>query len=340
MTKFLMIILALILHPMLVEAISLQQQQQRADLYKKLSDVHSLSPAQLQQIQSIFAGSQVIGQGNPAITTHPVSRDQCLQQIKRQNISYQSPENALICGNNYMVPMVQTAEQKQKKEYRCIDQFEFPNMPCEYPVVWVRANEAAALCLALGKRLCYSHEWEGACAGEIPTPAYDFPPPGKQSSNEIQKQMRTAHNRKRKKIWAYGKVQDHSKCGTNSTKSLTCNEALKKGKSVWAHCGSNTYPTGYHLQCRNNVGVYDQHGNAAEHMVLPLAENQINELGNMGYTEMKGSWFIFATYHAHADDCHWRAPFWHGSKINSPHSHHNYHLGFRCCKTINPSPAL
>jgi len=47
----------------------------------------------------------------------------------------------------------------------CIDQFEFPDIPCEYPVVHVRANEAAEICAAVGKRLCDAHEWEGACAG-------------------------------------------------------------------------------------------------------------------------------------------------------------------------------
>ena len=51
----------------------------------------------------------------------------------------------------------------------------------------------------------------------------------------------------------------------------------------------------------------------------------------LGYTEMKGSWFIFDTYRAHEDWCRWRAPFWHGTRVMDEHSHANYHLGFRCC---------
>ena len=55
-------------------------------------------------------------------------------------------------------------------------------------------------------------------------------------------------------------------------------------------------------------------GNAAEHMNLPLNEEQMSSRGSkeLGYTEMKGSWFIFDTYRAHEDWCRWRAPFWHG----------------------------
>jgi hypothetical protein len=81
-------------------------------------------------------------------------------------------------------------------------------------------------------------------------------------------------------------------------------------------------------------GVYDQHGNAAEHMSLPLAPRELARDHAYGWTEMKGSWFIFASYEAHEDDCRWRAPNWHGSRVLDASSHSNYHLGFRCCKDI------
>ena len=38
---------------------------------------------------------------------------------------------------------------------------------------------------------------------------------------------------------------------------------------------------------------------------------------------------------AHPDWCRWRAPFWHGSKVTSEKSHRNYHLSFRCCKSLS-----
>ena len=32
--------------------------------------------------------------------------------------------------------------------------------------------------------------------------------------------------------------------------------------------------------------------------------------------------------------CRWRAPYWHGTRVLDPRSHANYHLGFRCCKSL------
>ncbi|MGA1825560.1 MAG: hypothetical protein ACMUIP_12950 [bacterium] len=73
------------------------------------------------------------------------------------------------------------------------------------------------------------------------------------------------------------------------------------------------------------MAVFDLHGNAAEHMNLPLNESQMACRGSReyGYTEMKDSWFIFDSYKAHEDWCRWRAPFWHGSRMINPAGHHN-----------------
>jgi hypothetical protein len=104
----------------------------------------------------------------------------------------------------------------------------------------------------------------------------------------------------------------------------------------WSTYGFNTYPSGTFPDCHSSLQVYDQHGNAAEHMNLPLNENRMSSRGSkeLGCTEMKGIWFIYDTYHAHEDWCRWRAPNWHGTRTMDVHSHANYHLGFRCCKTI------
>ena len=51
---------------------------------------------------------------------------------------------------------------------------------------------------------------------------------------------------------------------------------------------------------------------------------------------MKGSWFVFQRQDAHEDDCRWRAKDWHPSRLMDTDSHRNYHLGFRCCKDIQP----
>ncbi len=118
-------------------------------------------------------------------------------------------------------------------------------------------------------------------------------------------------------------------CAADSAKSPGC------AGGGFGRCGSNTYPTGSFPGCVSALGVYDQHGNAAEHMNLPLAPGQMTSTGGMGVTEMKGSWFIFDKYRAHEDWCRWRAPYWHGSQVMSTGSHANYHLGFRCCKSVD-----
>jgi formylglycine-generating enzyme required for sulfatase activity len=231
-----------------------------------------------------------------------------------------------------MAPLYNPAIEGPEEARFCIDQFEFPDIPCEYPVVWVRAVEAALLCRAMGKRLCDAHEWEGACAGSLKPPDYPFDLAKGVSPGEAVHRMQKAHNQKYrvKKAWSYGPEFRKGICAMSSRKSPGC------GGGEWAKCGSNTFPAGSFPDCRSSLWVYDLHGNAAEHMNLPLNEAQMAGRGSieLGYTEMKGSWFIFDTYRAHEDWCRWRAPFWHGSRVMDPKSHHNYHLGFRCCKTL------
>ena len=73
-------------------------------------------------------------------------------------------------------------------------------------------------------------------------------------------------------------------------------------------------------------------------MNLPLNESQMASAGSqeLGVTEMKGSWFVFSTMEVHEDDCRWREPSWHETRLMSEASHANYHLGFRCCKDVEP----
>jgi len=308
-----------------------------AGLFQQLQTVHGLRPDQMEKIRRIFAGSPVIGQGNPAISKHPVTAEQCAARLAAQAVSYVNPRFERICGARYLAPLYDPATQAPEAATACIDQFEFPDIPCAYPVVWVKAAEAAALCEAEGKRLCDANEWEDACQGRTEPPHYRFDLAQGVAPEVAIHRMREAHNAAHAadKRWSYGLEYERGICATGSLKSPGCNGG------GWTQCGSNTYPAGNFPSCRSPLEVFDLNGNAAEHMNLPLSPDQMSSRGSrtLGYTEMKGSWFIFDTYRAHEDWCRWRAPFWHGSRVMDPHSHSNYHLGFRCCNTIARAPA-
>lgn len=307
-------------------------QQQNDILFQQLQSVHKLPDAQMGAIRNIFAKSGYMGQGNPAVARHPVTPEQCLAKLKQGSVSYDNPRFEKICGARYMAPLYDPATQKPEDAKACIDQFEFPDIPCAYPVVWVKAREAAEICSAMGKRLCDAHEWEGACDGSLQPPDYRWDLAKGLPPNAAVERMRAAHNRgySATKRWSYGPEYQRGLCAASSQKSPGCNGG------GWNICGSNTFPAGDFPDCRSPLQVYDLNGNAAEHMNLPLNPSQMSSLGSreLGYTEMKGSWFIFDTYRAHEDWCRWRAPYWHGTRVMDPGSHANYHLGFRCCKSL------
>ncbi len=289
-------------------------------LIVNMQRVLGLSDAQVAAIRAVFAGSEYIGQGNPKVSHHPLSRADCLA---RRAQAPHLPAPDVRCGAPNMVPLYDPSAGETPAQAKvCIDQYEFPNIECEFPVVWVRANEAQTLCHALGKRLCDAHEWEGACAGALKAPETEY------RFNDRRIADQYFHNKDREVVWAYGKEKNHALCATGSKKGPKC------PTPSWTGCGTNDYPAGSFPACVSPLGVFDQHGNAAEHMNFPRTPEELGSRGGSGETEMKGSWFIFLQAEAHEDDCRWRAPDWHVTKIDDPNSHRNYHLGFRCCRDL------
>jgi hypothetical protein len=279
--------------------------EQNEALFTQLQQVQGLSDAQMKALRGIFAKSGYIGQGNPAITRHPVTPEACQHKLKSLGVSYKNPAFEKICGGKYMAPLYDPSRQRPEDAKACIDQFEYPDIPCAYPVVWVKAREAAEICSLQGKRLCDAHEWEGACEGRLDEPDYRFDLVGTASPPDAIRRMRAAHNQtySSKKTWSYGGTYRTGICATSSQKSPDC------AGDGWKKCGSNTFPDGTFPECRSPLQVYDLNGNAAEHMNLPLNESQMASRGSreLGYTEMKGSWFVFDKFRAHEDWCRWRA---------------------------------
>ncbi len=300
---------------------------QQKDLLRLLESQGATSAA-LEKIEAVFEASERIGYGNPDNSRSPMTQAEC----RRRRASAKIVDGHRRCSTPNMVPIFEiNSGQGEANAKACIDQYEFPNVPCEYPVVWVRASEAAAICSAIGKRLCDAHEWEGACSGRplSPEAAYGFSRlPKRYAHSQVREKrlfLEHEHNESRDIVWAYGSEQRHELCATQSQKGGGCTDAS------FEHCGSNTYPAGAFPECRSALGVYDQHGNVAEHMSLPLSPT---ELGGHGWTEMKGSWFIFDKEQTHPDDCRWRAKNWHTTRVDDDESHRSYHLGFRCCQDI------
>jgi len=291
-------------------------------MFAQMQKVRGVSASQIKRIRAIFQASGMMGQGNPSVTRHPMTPEQAQAKLPRDAYSYyRNSKFERICGRPYMAPLYDPATERPEDAKVCIDMFEYPNIPLAYPVTWVRASEAAQLCAAEGKRMGDAHEWEGAAAGALLEPDYRFDL-GSHGA------MRSWHNAKwgKEKNWTYGPQWQRGICAQNSSKSPGCN-----GGS-WTGCGTNTYPAGAFPNCKSALGVYDLEGNAAEHMNLPLAPDQMASRGStkLGVTEMKGSWFIWDKIRAHEEWARWRAPYWHGSRVMSASSHRNYHLGFRC----------
>lgn len=292
---------------------------QREVLLQNMQSQLGLGDEALAKTRAIFDGSRWLGQGNPKITRHPMSRAECLAIRSREPVR---EADARCAAPNMVLVFDAAAGGTPENAGLCVDQYEYPNIPCDYPVIWVKSDEAQHLCQAQGKRLCDAHEWEGACAGALHTPEQDY------AFGQRRLMQEYLHNKDRERVWAYGKTKNHALCATGASKSPKC------FAPSFQLCGSNTYPAGAFPQCVSSFGVYDQHGNAAEHMNLPLVAEELGSRGGTGENEMKGSWFIFQQTEAHEDDCRWRALGWHAGRLMARDAHRNYHLGFRCCKDL------
>jgi formylglycine-generating enzyme required for sulfatase activity len=331
---------------------------------KKVIEAHKLSGESAKRVARLLTKSygitRNIGTENPDTyhgpnnSYHPVTRAKCREKILDSHIIEQSAKNEKICQAPWMVP-VPNADGEATV---CIDQFEFPDIPCEYPVVWTASKTAHQICQAMGKRLCNAHEWEGACAGEVKsTDWYRF-----DISNENTR--RATINQSREKVWAF---QDNPKYKSRTDSKVICGvynasdkdiipdarahiksgsiAGLSKGcapnKSAYKTCGTNTWPAGYKYECKSRQGVYDMHGNVAEVVNLPTNRHNFAKGSKTGYTERKGSFFVDRSglkkrggVARYPDDCRVRQPYEHKKLIRNDHAHSFYQEGFRCCKDI------
>jgi len=117
--------------------------EQRTALLRHLQTALGLDDATIALVRKIFEGSPWLGQGNPKISKRAMTKAECRE---RRSAAARLPAPDPRCGAPNMVSLAAPATADGKPlAGACIDQYEFPNIPCEYPVVWVRASEASEL---------------------------------------------------------------------------------------------------------------------------------------------------------------------------------------------------
>jgi hypothetical protein len=249
----------------------------------------------------------LINQGNKALARHTIGRAKCVAGLA--GVTIQTEAQRATCGGfENMVPIWK----RGKKPKACIDAFEFPNKPCELPLVWVAPVQAKVICELQGKRLCTQEEWTLACNGD--------PDGGKPLK------------------FAYGDEMDLDVCNTHKPGGAWSPGCVPdSASSAWKTCATNTEPAGSFPRCRSRFGVFDQHGNVAEIMT------RLDEDGQW-YSQLKGSAFFYVDVarkpderppkgrETYPDHCAYD-PRWHVERM--PEAWHvNYHLGFRCCWSV------
>ncbi len=325
---------------------------------------HQLQDPGARQLRSILtrgALTRNIGTEDPSVLAgpnnsfHPATRAACQDRVLKTGIIRPNPDYESICKAKWMAP-VPRHDGSVRNARVCIDQFEFPNIPCEYPVVWVSASEAKRICASMGKRLCNSHEWEGACAGaKDENNPYRFDLANRNQRRTEYNNLRTEGNPFYLR-WAFHWQQNLA--GTRDTRGV-CGVYDRRGdadfdpeiaanhtrlyssigKSVQCHtggsdyksCGTNTWPAGMKHQCGTAHGVYDLHGNVAEVTNFPRTPEGLAHGDNTDFTERKGSFFVHRS--GYPDDCRVRQPYEHFNQISTD-GHSYYQEGFRCCKDL------
>ena len=102
-------------------------------LFRQLQRVHGLSDAQMTAIRKIFAKSGIMGQGNPAVTRHPVTPEEAQAKLKQLGIDYANPRFEKICGAKYMAPLYDLPRKSRKTRRPASTSSSSPIFPLSIP---------------------------------------------------------------------------------------------------------------------------------------------------------------------------------------------------------------
>ncbi|HXH73429.1 MAG TPA: SUMF1/EgtB/PvdO family nonheme iron enzyme [Bacteriovoracaceae bacterium] len=180
----------------------------------------------------------------------------------------------------------------------CIDAFEFPNIPGEFPVVMASYDDAKALCVAQDKRLCGEEEWSFACESEKALPY----PQGFNRYTDLTSSFPA--NIKNPDGCNYDRLPSRP----INEKNLVLNARNAKGAFELDRSFNGTR-AGDQSACKSEYGVYDLTGNVEEWTARSVGRASI----------LKGGYWAPVRARCRlSEDAH------------GP-QHKYYQTGFRCC---------
>ena len=234
--------------------------------------------------------------GQPRHHRAPATPEQCRDSCATPAVALRaSPSSSGSAAPATWRRCTTRASKRAEDARACIDQFEFPDIPCEYPVVWVRAREAAQICEAHGQAPVRRARVGGRLRGQPRAAGLPLRPgPGRKPGLGGRAACARPTTRPTRPTSAGATARPTRRA---SAPPASQQDRGLPGRRLERAAARTPIPAGYFPECRSPLGVYDLNGNAAEHMNLPLDESQMASRGSreLGVTEMKGSWFIFDT---------------------------------------------
>lgn len=282
-------------------------QQQNEPLLRRLQGVHRLSDTQATEVRRIFTRSGYIGQGDPQPATRPPPSSARTSWPDRAPLREPGVEQNLQ-GEVHGAPLRPSDRASGRREglHQSVRVSRH-----SLSIRWSGRRRA--------KRPRSVRRWASGCVTRTS---------GRARAMDDSRRPTTASTWRGVSIRRRGPP---NACGARpvlrASQAMELRAGVQRGsaarraeesRAVSATAGAsvapNTFPDGMFPGCEVPCTCTSLNGNAAEHMNLPLNTQQMSSRGSreLGYTEMKGSWFVFDAYRAHEDWCRWRAPSWHG----------------------------
>ena len=93
-------------------------------MFRQMQDERGVTRAQVDRLREIFAASRFLGQGNPAVTRHPMTPEEARARLPAPpERLYRDARFERICGRPYMAPLYDPATERPEDAKVCVDMF-------------------------------------------------------------------------------------------------------------------------------------------------------------------------------------------------------------------------